>query len=343
MTGDFFLTQWAFMGMRWLYETLTNESIVLTVVISTLLIRCVTVLGDIKSRKSSMKMQLIQPQLQKLQKKYQNDPQRLSIEQRKLMKDNDVSMMGGCLPMLLTLPLFFIFIAAFRQWGNEMMVKLIVTMDADPQAGLELFENFKFLWVNNMWAADNGFKPVIQTAEEFFSVANKKIPNLLYFVENPAALETFVRLGFFVPAEEGGYALVNLATLTANDPTLATAIQTKYDTLLAPCMELYAGKNNGWFIFPVLAAVTTFLHSWVMTKGQKKLQGDSETPDAAASTNKMMQWMMPIMSFYFCLVSNATFALYWTVSNVFSLLSSMVINQYLGRMVPKAEEKGVQK
>ena len=93
----------------------------------------------------------------------------------------------------------------------------------------------------------------------------------------------------------------------------------------------------------MLAAVTTFLHSWVMTKGQKKLQGDSETPDAAASTNKMMQWMMPIMSFYFCLISNATFALYWTVSNVFSLLSSLVINQYLGRMVPKAEEKGVQK
>ena len=45
MQGDFFITQWAFLGMRWLYEALTNESIVLTIIIATLFIRLLTVLA----------------------------------------------------------------------------------------------------------------------------------------------------------------------------------------------------------------------------------------------------------------------------------------------------------
>ena len=111
MQGDFFLTQWAFRGMQFLYETLTGENIILTVIIATLIIRCLTVFGDIKSRQSAIKMQTVQPQLDKLRKKYENDPQRLTREQRKFMKDNNVSMFGGCLPMLITMPLFFVFIA----------------------------------------------------------------------------------------------------------------------------------------------------------------------------------------------------------------------------------------
>ena len=142
MQGDFFITQWAFLGMRWLYEALTNESIILTIIISTLFIRLLTVFGDIRSRKSSMKMAAVQPQLDKLKKKYEKDPQRLNAEQQKFMRENGVSMFGGCLPMLITMPLFFIFIAAFRQWGNEMMVRLILTLDDNKDKGIELFQTF---------------------------------------------------------------------------------------------------------------------------------------------------------------------------------------------------------
>ena len=74
MQGDFFLTQWVFLGMRWLFENVTGESIALTVVISTLIIRTITIFGDIKSRKSSLKMQAVQPQLDRIQKKYEKDP-----------------------------------------------------------------------------------------------------------------------------------------------------------------------------------------------------------------------------------------------------------------------------
>ena len=288
--------------MRWLYEVLTNENIVLTIIIATLTIRLLTVLGDIRSRKSSIKMAAIQPQLDKFKKKYANDPQ-------KLMRESGASMFGGCLPMLITMPLFFIFIAAFRQWGNEMMVRLILTLDDNKEKGVELFQTFKFFWVNNLWMPDNGFSPVVPTAKEFFGTANNTLPKLLYFKEHPEALQRFVDLGFFVKNGDA----YSLATLT-------DGLTANYNALMAPCAELYKGHNNGWFVFPVLAGVSTYFSSWIMQKNQPKT-------DATASTNKMMNWLMPIMSFVFCLQYNASFAVYWTFSNIFSLGTSLLINR----------------
>jgi YidC/Oxa1 family membrane protein insertase len=297
--------------MQFLYEAVTNENIILTVILSTLVIRGISVFADIKSRKSSLKMQAVQPQLDKIRKKYENDPQRLSVEQRKVMKENNVSMFGGCLPMLITMPLFFIFIAAFRQWGNEMMVRLILTLEENQAEGIKLFENFKFLWINNVWMADNGFKPVVQPITEFLVNANK-LPQMLYFKDNPAALQKFVDLGLFVDIGGGQYAIA----------TITEELTMRYNTLLQPCIDLYAGYNNGWFVMPLLAGVTTFLSSWVMMRKQPK-------NEAAGNTNKIMQWMMPILSVWFCITSNACFAVYWTFSNIFSLITNIIINKSL--------------
>jgi YidC/Oxa1 family membrane protein insertase len=322
LQGDFFLTQWAFLGMRWLYESLTAENIVLTIIISTLFIRALTVFGDIRSRKSSMKMQAIQPQLDKLRKKYEKDPQRLNTEQQKLMREQGVSMFGGCLPMLITMPLFFIFIAAFRQWGNEMMVRLILTMQDNSDKGIEMFRGFKFFWVNNLWMPDNGFSPVIATAKEFFSKTNQSLPKLLYFKEHPEALQQFVNLGFFVQNGD----TYTLATITDE-------VAARYDALMKPCIDLYNGYNNGWFIFPVLAGATTYLSTWIMQRQQP--QGANS---AAGSTNKVMMWLMPVMSFVFCLQYNASFAVYWTFSNIFSLGTSLLINRSFAKHSAALEE-----
>ena len=50
-------------------------------------------------------MQILQPEIKKLQEKYKGDPQKLQIETSKLYKENDASMFGGCLPSLLPLPI----------------------------------------------------------------------------------------------------------------------------------------------------------------------------------------------------------------------------------------------
>ena len=122
MTTSFFLTKWLYLGMSWVYQQISSlfgssssgAAVVLTIFIFTLVIRAATIMGDISSRKSSMKMAIIQPELDKIQKKYKDDPQKLSQEQQKLMKANGVSTFGGCLPLLLMFPLLIMFFNAFR-------------------------------------------------------------------------------------------------------------------------------------------------------------------------------------------------------------------------------------
>jgi len=67
-----------------------------------------------KSYTSMKKMQVLQPKLAQLKEKYKNDPQKLSQETMKLYKQYGVNPMGGCLPMLLQMPVFIGLFIVFR-------------------------------------------------------------------------------------------------------------------------------------------------------------------------------------------------------------------------------------
>ena len=95
-------------------ENAEGVSYVLAIVLFTAIIRLLILPLNIKATKSNAKMQEIQPEMQKLQKKYANDPQKLQLETSKLMKENNVSMFGGCLPTLLPLPILFALYGVFR-------------------------------------------------------------------------------------------------------------------------------------------------------------------------------------------------------------------------------------
>jgi YidC/Oxa1 family membrane protein insertase len=60
-----------------------------------------------KSQKSMKKMQDIQPKMAEVREKYKKDPQRMQKEMMELYKTHKVNPVGGCLPMLLQIPVFF--------------------------------------------------------------------------------------------------------------------------------------------------------------------------------------------------------------------------------------------
>lgn len=324
MQGDFFLTNWILEAMRWVYSNITGEHIVLTVLICTIVLKLITLAADVKSRKSSLKMQAIQPQLDKLKKKYENHPEKFQREQSKLMKENGVSMLGGCLPLLIMMPLFFMFIAAFRFWGYEMTVRMLLELNETP-GNSPLFDSFQFLWVHNIWQPDNGMVSVIQDASTFF--ATPKLEKLLYFQQNPEAYTIFQQL---FPTE-----IVDGAVKYSQ-----TAIN-KYNELVAPLMARYEGYANGWFILPLLAGGMQLLSSWIMQRqtnpGGKDKNGKNEAAAAAKSTNKAMMYVMPIISFIACLSANAAFAIYWVISSVVSTISNLIITHMINKQSTTAE------
>jgi YidC/Oxa1 family membrane protein insertase len=314
MVNDFFLTTWFLQGMKWVYSNV--NSVFLTILICTVVLKAVTLFSDIKTRRSSADMQRIQPQLQRIQKKYEKDPQKAQLEQRKLMKKEGVSMWSSCLPMLITMPLFFCFIAAFRFWSYEEVIKLLVSDNPT-----ELFATFKFLWVNNIWQADNGLFPVIEEASKF--LATKNLGNLIFLRDNPDVWEKLVQLG--IAAKQ---AVVSGDVTTYTYAFLNTdAAVAAYNTALQGCVDMYAGHNNGWFIFSIITCGLNFLSTWQMQRRQPEQQGQ------AGNTNKMMMYMMPIMSFVICLTSTTAFALYWT----FNSLMMIVTNFILDKAMPRAK------
>ena len=86
--------------------TWTLAIVMLTVVIRTALIPLF-----VKQIKSSRSMQLLQPKVRELQKKYGHDREKLGQETMKLYKDNNANPLASCLPLLLQMP---IFLALFR-------------------------------------------------------------------------------------------------------------------------------------------------------------------------------------------------------------------------------------
>lgn len=322
MTGDFFLTNWFLEAMRWIYSLTCaiSESgfgnVFLTILISTILLRALTIFSDIKTRKSSAKMAEVQPEIQRLQKKYANDPRRFQAEQTKLMKEKGVSMWGSCLPMLITMPLFFCFIAAFRYWGYEMNLRLLV-----DEKAMELFKSFKFLWINNIWQPDNGLTPVLANGASF--LATPQLSNLLYLQE-PGVGEKLVEMGLAVTkVYQGGVSY----QLLSNDAAIAI-----YDAAIQPFLDVYKGYNNGWFIMSILAGGTNFLSAWLMTKN---------TPAAneeAAKSTKWMNYLFPVMSFIFCLNYNAAFAIYWTLTSVIMIIVNLILNKKFPRTEPAKED-----
>ncbi|HTZ17059.1 MAG TPA: membrane protein insertase YidC [Dissulfurispiraceae bacterium] len=60
-----------------------------------------------KGQRSMKKLADLQPKMAEIKEKFKNDPQRMQKEMMDLYKTNKVSPMGGCLPMLLQMPVFF--------------------------------------------------------------------------------------------------------------------------------------------------------------------------------------------------------------------------------------------
>ncbi len=94
-----------------LFGPASGAAWVLSIIGLTLVIRAALIPLFVKQIKSSRNMQLLQPKVKELQKKYGHDRERLAQETMKLYKDSGTNPFASCLPILLQMP---IFLALFR-------------------------------------------------------------------------------------------------------------------------------------------------------------------------------------------------------------------------------------
>ncbi len=93
------------LALKFLYNFVHNYGV--AIIIITVIIKIIFwPLGN-KSYKSMKEMQKLQPKMNELREKYKNDKARLNQEVMQLYKSHKVNPMGGCLPMLIQIPVFF--------------------------------------------------------------------------------------------------------------------------------------------------------------------------------------------------------------------------------------------
>lgn len=100
----------------------------------------------LKSTRSMLAMQQLQPELRKLQAKYKDDRQKLNEEMMAFYKEHDISPLGGCLPLIVQTPVFIVLyqvlIGLTRQHGYGRDLGEAAGLFVRDPAGLGRFEGF---------------------------------------------------------------------------------------------------------------------------------------------------------------------------------------------------------
>ena len=299
--------------LAWIYHIVPNYGI--AIVLLTLAIRLLLLPLGIKQIKSMQHMQALQPKLKELQKKYKNNRQKQQEEQMKLYKEAGVNPLGGCLPMLLTLPFLFAMYAVIRP--------PTLTPSQDP-----LHKN-AFVVANNHLPQDSAlFQNVLTHQNTDFLFLNLQC--------NLVGAGTQVPIKYKDPADGQVKQLPGQGNAT--QPTPATILG-KDGTALPFTAQTQGAVDCGHKRFPdmipyiLLLAVmvgSTFFQTWQMQRASPK--------DSQSSQQQAITRVMPLMFAFFGLQFPAGLVLYWTVSNGLQVAQQTYLLR-AGHIGPEALER----
>src|SRR5207245_6879561 len=101
------------LGMNWLHHVL-RVSYGWAIITITIIIKLVFWPLTQASTRSMKRLQALQPQMNAIKEKYKDDPVKMNRKTMEFMKEHKVSPLGGCLPMVLQIPVFFGFYSMIR-------------------------------------------------------------------------------------------------------------------------------------------------------------------------------------------------------------------------------------
>ena len=262
----------------------------LAIILFTVVIKLLMLPLSIKQQKTMKKTAKIQEQLKIIQFKYKNDPEKLNRETMELYKKENMSPFSGCLSVIMQ---FILLISIFY------MVRY-------PLTYMERVDKDQInTYIQQM--KDDG-KTVSEAYSEIDVV--REIDYLRdKFPEDEKLKEINLNMNFF------GLDLSKIPQQNLSDWTV--------------------------YIIPILYIISTFISMRITTSMQKKSKENkdiiditeekqeekSEMEDAMEQSNKMMSWMMPIMSVSISLVAPLGLALYWLVNNVLMIAERLVLDK----------------
>lgn len=283
--------------MDWLYVLTHNYGVAL--ILFSIAVQLVMLPMTAKSKKSMMKMSRLQPQLQELQRRYADDPQRQNQALQELYREEGVSMGGGCLwsllPMLILIPLYTVV--------REPIVYMLHESQEVAQQIIEVIKT----------AAPEAF-----TSNDFYSqiAAAQLLPQYADLVKEAIptiSQQTLQGINF-------SFLGINLGAIPQFNVFAAT---------------FWVWPQIGAFLLALLSAgnqVVTMLISQKMNDSvitNKDGVQDKETAQnsQAAQTSKIMMYTMPLMMLWIGFTVPASLSLYWFVGGVVRTVEDVILTK----------------
>ena len=324
-----------------------------TVVVFTIILRLILSPLDlwqkIVARRNAKAMKRMKPQLEALQAKYGEDKQRLQMEQQQLYKKEHYSMLGACLPTILTLVVFFLVFAGFRdmvgyQYARDYQACRDVYNEEYNDSLKEKYDELAVAYsiqadgivVAN---ADQDLNKISQAAdyaviqgqnavEDYYNSKEARAMRGWIYVQSADKYlinNIFVQDGWktAVPdytsiTGQSGFATARVVGFTADE----------YNTIMAKVIGTGGwgknGKWNGLLLLPILSIVVGFLSQFLTQKSQG--QPPAQTAGSNQGTMKMMQYFMPIMIGVFALLYSGAFTIYMFVSSLMAITFQLAFN-----------------
>ena len=346
--------------MKACYLLVKNYGIAL--ILFTVIIRVILLPLNIKQQKSSARMAKLQPQLQKLQKKYANNKEKYQEEMMALYAKENASPTAGCLPMLITMLVLFALIEvvynplyyvtnvdkADLNDSNTLISNLysvsyeLDKADTDDNTFAKLLETIEK--ENEGISEDEKYKKLQSELEDIEKIEKLDLSDKQWErVISAVKLHNDIDTGFMLDEDyitpslaKGRPALLNFSFLNKAGGKYADVIDIVDDsgklretiddfdyTFFGIKLESFPKWNNLLVLVPVLSFVFQLLMTFVSQYFTKK-----NNPAAANAMGgmKIMLYIMPIFSLIITFNFPVGLGIYWVMSSIVGLGQTVFLN-----------------
>ena len=285
----------------------------LCIILFTIVMKTLMIPLTIKQQKTTKLMSVMNPEIQAIQKKYkgksdQESMQRQNVEIQAVYEKYGTSMTGGCLPLLIQMP---ILLALYRVIYNipayVPSVRVYFDNVVTPLMGQADYAQ-KLQEITNIATACGG------KLDKFdFTNANRLVDMLYKF-----STSQWGELQALFPA---------ISDVIGQN----AAVVERMNTFLG----LNMAEAPGWvpsfaWIIPVLAAVSQWYSTKLMSGNQPSTSADAENP--MAQSMKTMTTTMPLFSAFICITMPAGLGIYWIATSVVTIIQQLIVNAYMDKV-----------
>ena len=285
----------------------------LCIILFTIVMKTLMIPLTIKQQKTTKLMSVMNPEIQAIQKKYkgksdQESMQRQNVEVQAVYEKYGTSMTGGCLPLLIQMP---ILLALYRVIYNipayVPSVRVYFDNVVTPLMGQADYAQ-KLQEITNIATACGG------KLDKFdFTNANRLVDMLYKF-----STSQWGELQALFPA---------ISDVIGQN----AAVVERMNTFLG----LNMAEAPGWvpsfaWIIPVLAAVSQWFSTKLMSGNQPSTSADAENP--MAQSMKTMTTTMPLFSAFICITMPAGLGIYWIATSVVTIIQQLIVNAYMDKV-----------